>query len=278
MKRDVIVGQLVKEGFSEKTLVNFNDKQLSDLHERIVVDADKLKTDPKLQALAKDPNTEVEVKEELKGNQKKLDKNHNGKIDGQDFKILKGQKKDVKEEKEQNTERMSVQVSGLKKGDVLAGSNLEVVSVSSGARTPSGKSDVTVKNPKTGKTETKLWGKYTKVGILRHSDKKEDVKEWVESLAENNFHSFTSKNEIMELIQNKLNESEVMEPQHGANVKKGHNGIPEFMTYDAIVGNGTKTAPAKPKVDPGTKPAKPKTPFQPGPGPNPKPKALKENK
>ena len=70
MKRDVIVGQLVKEGFSEKTLVNFNDKQLSDLHERIVVDADKLKTDPKLQALAKDPNTEVEVKEELKGGQK----------------------------------------------------------------------------------------------------------------------------------------------------------------------------------------------------------------
>lgn len=206
MKRDVIVGQLVKEGFSEKTLVNFNDKQLSDLHERIVVDADKLKTDPKLQALAKDPNTEVEVKEELKGGQKKLDKNHNGKIDGQDFKILKGQKKE----------------------------------------------------------ESK--------------DEKSNVKEWVESLAENNFHSFTSKNEIMELIQSKLNESEVMEPQHGANVKKGHNGIPEFMTYDAIVGSGTKTAPAKPKVDPGTKPAKPKTPFQPGPGPNPKPKALKENK
>jgi len=206
MKRDVIVGQLIKEGFSEKTLVNFSDKQLSDLHERIVVDADKLKTDPKLQALANDPNTEVEVKEELKGNQKKLDKNHNGKIDGQDFKILKGQKKEVSK------------------------------------------------------------------------DKKSNVKEWVESLAENNFHSFTSKNEIMELIQSKLNESEVMEPQHGANVKKGHNGIPEFMTYDAIVGNGTKTVPAKPKVDPGTKPAKPKTPFQPGPGPNPKPKALKESK
>ena len=52
MKRDVIVGQLVKEGFSEKTLVNFNDKQLSDLHERIVVDADKLKTDQKLKDLA----------------------------------------------------------------------------------------------------------------------------------------------------------------------------------------------------------------------------------
>jgi hypothetical protein len=39
-----------------------------------------------------------DMKEELIGGQKKLDKNHNGKIDGQDFKILKGQKKETKEE------------------------------------------------------------------------------------------------------------------------------------------------------------------------------------
>jgi len=37
------------------------------------------------------------VEEELKGGQKKIDKNHNGKIDGQDFKILRGEKK-VEEE------------------------------------------------------------------------------------------------------------------------------------------------------------------------------------
>ena len=40
------------------------------------------------------------VEEELKGNQKKIDANHNGKIDGQDFKILRGKKK-VEEEVEQ---------------------------------------------------------------------------------------------------------------------------------------------------------------------------------
>ena len=33
------------------------------------------------------------IEEELKGGQKKIDKNHNGKIDGQDFAILRGQKK-----------------------------------------------------------------------------------------------------------------------------------------------------------------------------------------
>ena len=108
-----------------------------------------------------------------------------------------------------------------------------------------------------------------------------EIKDWVKGLVENKeFHSFTSKNEIMELIQTKLNESDVM-IQHGPKVKKGHNGIPEFMSYDAIVDAEPKTAPSKPapQTKPGTRPTPTrredprKTPFQPGPGPNPKPKA-----
>jgi hypothetical protein len=43
------------------------------------------------------------LEEELKGGQKKIDKNHNNKIDGQDFAILRGEKK-VKEEVEQIVE------------------------------------------------------------------------------------------------------------------------------------------------------------------------------
>jgi len=204
MKRNEIVESLINEGFTEKTLVRFSDKQLSTLYERIIgegitkVSATDTKTQDELKRAKKPFEVyEGEDGEELKGNQKKLDKNHNGKIDAQDFKILKGQKK--------------------------------------------------------------------------------EVKEWLETVAESNFHSFTSKNEIMELIGVKLNEVEV-----GPNVKKGHNGIPEFMSYDAISNTEvkeaaptTKPAPTKPKVDPGTKP---KTPYQPGPGKNPKPKALKEDK
>lgn len=44
---------------------------------------------------------EYDVKEELKGGQKKLDKNHNDKIDAEDFKILKGEKQDTNEEEEE---------------------------------------------------------------------------------------------------------------------------------------------------------------------------------
>jgi len=46
------------------------------------------------------------IEEELKGGQVKIDKNHNGKIDGQDFKILRGEKK-VKEEVELDEVKMA---------------------------------------------------------------------------------------------------------------------------------------------------------------------------
>jgi len=48
------------------------------------------------------------VEEELKGGQVKLDKNHNNKLDSQDFKILRGEKKTVKEEDAYDKDRYAV--------------------------------------------------------------------------------------------------------------------------------------------------------------------------
>jgi len=386
MKRDVIVSQLIKEGFSEKTLVRFSDKQLSDLHERIVIDADKLKTDQKLKDLANDPNTEVEVEEELKGKQKNIDKNHNGEIDAEDFAILNKEKKGEAKE-DVNEADMGLTVKGSKssssslfggtpkkssspkkkstpkkkeegeteEGEVdesLNGLMLGVIKdklskdlgrepedheidkahedfVNSWKKDNESKRKKREKNPyNPGKPPSPDFNGYNKrkekkegeveegnyhnersekalekskedfpqlKNIKKCDDcgkveskckcKKEDVKEiknWVKGLVENKeFHSFTSKNEIMELIQTKLTESNTM-IQHGPKVKKGHNGIPEFMSYDAIVDAEPKTAPSKPapSTKPGTRPTPTrredprKTPFkQPGPGTNPKPKA-----
>ena len=386
MKRDVIVSQLIKEGFSEKTLVRFSDKQLSDLHERIVIDADKLKTDQKLKDLANDPNTEVEVEEELKGKQKNIDKNHNGEIDAEDFEILNKEKKGESKE----------DVNEADMGSTVKGSKSSSSSVFGGVpkKSSSPKKKSTPKKKEEGETEegevdeslnglmlgvikdklskdlgrepedheidkahedfVNSWKKDNESkekkkkgfvvskppspdfnGYNKRKEKKEDVEEgdyhnersekalekskedfpqlknikkceecgkveskckckkedvkevknWVKGLVENKeFHSFTSKNEIMELIQTKLNESDTM-VQHGPKVKKGHNGIPEFMSYDAIVDAEPKTAPSKPapSTKPGTRPTPTrredprKTPFkQPGPGPNPKPKAKME--
>jgi len=111
---------------------------------------------------------------------------------------------------------------------------------------------------------------------LKKLKENEEVKEWVSKLAENEYHPFTSKNEIMELINLKLTEQEV-----GPNVKKGHNGVPEFMSYKNIkkseMGESSPaTKPAVPVTKPGEKP-KPKHPLDPGKGPNPKPKAMRES-
>ena len=59
---------------------------------------------------------EVKMKEELKGNQHKIDANHNNKIDGQDFKILKAKKKVSEEsEKEEGHEDAKQDKSMIKK-------------------------------------------------------------------------------------------------------------------------------------------------------------------
>jgi hypothetical protein len=211
MKRNVIVEKLIKEGFSEKTLVRFSDKQLSQLFERVI---SEVTTQVATVYNAKDPNDVNDLNA--------LISNPSG--------LAAAQKK------------------GAVKIQSSEGEEVEP------------KQKVSKKNSK----QLKSIGK-----------KPSEVKEWVKSLAEENFHNFTSKNEIMELIKVKLNESEI---QHGANVKKGHNGVPEFMSYESITASGPAVAPTKPSptTKPGTKPGKPKpqTPYQPGIGPKHKPKAL----
>jgi hypothetical protein len=395
MKRTELIGRLLKEGFSEKTLVNFTDKQLNDLSERIVTTTQAMASNPDIQKLANDPNKTVEVKEILKGKQNKIDKNKNGKIDADDFAILNKEKKGEVKETEDCCSKCGEKtckcesVNEVDMGLTIKGSKSSSSTVFGG--TPKKKStpkkkevdeteeeevDESLHGIMIGATKEKLkkdlgrdpedhevekelgkfvdsWKKDNESkekkgknpynpgkppspdfnGYNKRKEKKEseveegdyhngrsekalekskedfpqlknvkkcgecgkveskckckkvdvkEVKNWVKGLVENKeFHSFTSKNEIMELIQSKLNESETMTHQFGPKVKKGHNGIPEFMSYDAIASAEPKTAPSKPapSTKPGTRPTPTrredprKTPFQPGPGTNPKPKA-----
>lgn len=103
MERFELVRKLVEEGFSEKTLVNFNDKQLEMLSKKIVKESGKgALIMPKTATAdvikkATDSGLNVELREKLSGNQKNIDKNKNGKIDAEDFKLLKKDKKQKKE-------------------------------------------------------------------------------------------------------------------------------------------------------------------------------------
>jgi hypothetical protein len=275
MKRNELVQRLIKEGLSEKTLVNFSDKQLYTLGSRILGEATlNIPKDNKAEIIAAQQKKlsymtyEGEVGEGKKPTEKQLkslDKNKNNEIDSEDFKLLrKGKKKtEVKEEKPSaglSKEKKSDIVKKVKKGEDIGKKGKGFEKIEKNAK------ESGAKDPKSVAAAA-MWKNIKREGV--------EVKNWVNKLVENNYHSFTSKNEIMELIQTKMVQHEV-----GPNVKEGHNDVPEFMSYDAIKKSevkedGTKT---KPKVKPTTKPSKPKTPYKPGPGKNPKPKALKEDK
>jgi hypothetical protein len=69
-----------------------------------------------------EPEKKKEVKEDLKGNKVKLDKNHNGKIDAEDFKLLRMKKEKSVEERHMSDDEMKERehiVKSMKKG--LAG-------------------------------------------------------------------------------------------------------------------------------------------------------------
>jgi hypothetical protein len=125
----------------------------------------------------------------------------------------------------------------------------------------------------------KKHGKKTK--NIKGKKENTELSEWVLSLAESKFTKFTSKKDIMSIINEKV--MTTSNPMPGK-AKIGHNGVPEFMTYDMIKGNQPSTAPSPnqpevlPDVDPKEKPNRPKTPYEPGPGIDPKPQASTRKK
>lgn len=362
MKRAQLIKNLIKEGMSEKTLANFNDKQIIDLHKRMVNEDDLESTsapinisktdtqgiqqaklakksfslyekDTKMcdhcdKPMSKCTCDEKHLEEKLVGKQKKIDANHNGKIDAQDFKILKGGKKDVKEgdkkwiQKAINPKHKGKlhKELGVPQGEKIPASKLNAAIKKGGKIGKEAKLAKTLKSlhesdsdlyakrnlhfelREAGVSDTDLESNDINELAEKHSDnpyvktahdlykkvtkkdmsiasidttKLNEVKKWVNNLAERNlYHNFTSKGEIMELISTKLTENSAVAV--GPKVKKGHNGIPEFMSYNAIKDAGPATAPTKPTTKPGTKPDTkpgPKQPFEPVPRVNPKPKA-----
>jgi len=100
------------------------------------------------------------------------------------------------------------------------------------------------------------------------------LNEWVDRLVGKNVHPFTSKTEILSLINKKLHEQEadVAEPEVET--------LPDWLTYDAIMAAGSP-APAEPTTKPITKPGNPDRkrkddPYNPSPGIKTRPKAEKK--
>lgn len=211
MKRVELIKKLVAEGMSEKTLANFNDNQVKELYDRLV--SEVLTTT--MAAVKQSPVLQAAAK----------DPNQKIQVVGEE-KPSSGLSKEKKSE---------VVKKAKKGGDIgKKGKGFEKIvakAKESGAKDPK------------AVAAAAMWK-----NIKRES---KEIKEWVNALAEQNFHSFTSKNEIMELIQVKLNEN---------------NPAPSQPKPDAPVREKPTTKPGKPKRE---------NPFE--PKHTPKPKALKED-
>lgn len=235
MKRNEIIQKLINEGFSAKTLVNFTDKQLNDLSSRMLSE----QSTGRGAVIMKKGSNPTDIKRVTDS----------------------GMNVELREKEE----------GGLNAVDTLKSDEISKIwNHIKGGEEPSRKEmklDIFKYMKKHDCTLDSLKEKCLNESQL-------EITEWITNLAETNYHSFTSKNEIMELISMKLNESAVAH-QMGKNVTTGHNGIPEWFSSKSITGNNPAPVIAPPKTKPGIKPKR-KTPYQPGPGPNPRPDAMME--
>ncbi len=169
MNRAQLIKKLMSEGFTEKTLVKFNDIQLEKFANKVLKEAQTVTT-TKTVYNSKDPKDVATLNSILKD--PKVDKT----------------KIEVKED--------------------------EVIPVS------------------------KLKAKAKKKAIQKKLNLK-NLNEFVENTVETTYHSLVTKGDMVSLIKEKLNESDVELSEK--NVPR----IPEFMSFDSINSAGEKEAPEK---------------------------------
>jgi hypothetical protein len=199
MNRSDIIKRLVKEGMTEKTLASFSDKQITALASRMLGEQTTSKgsvvmkkgSNPTEVKKITDTGVNVELREKLVGKQKNIDKNKNGKIDAEDFKLLKKETKEEKPSAGLTAKKKSEVVKAAKAGKDIGKKGKGFKEVEKKAK------ESGAKNPK-AVAAAAMWK-----NLKRES---EEVNNWLNALVETEYHPFTSKKEILDLINLKLNE------------------------------------------------------------------------
>jgi hypothetical protein len=101
---DNIINDVLNEEFNKRSSLLYEKKMKNEVKEKLVGKQSKIDKNKNGKIDAEDfkmlKNGKKEVKEKLVGKQGKIDKNKNGKIDAEDFKMLKKGKKSVKMDEE----------------------------------------------------------------------------------------------------------------------------------------------------------------------------------
>jgi hypothetical protein len=281
MKRIELIKKLVKEGMSEKTLANFSDKQIFNLSQRMLGEA-SVQTVPTTVYKMSDPKDanavnnllnnpaaakvqqqkgpiKVQTSEDKKLNSsagKRADQVAQGAYDGRfKSKVVPDKKKeasknwakDKKNAMEVSEEKPSAGLSKEKKSEVVKKAK------KGGDIGKKGKGFEKLADKAAKKYGSKEAGQKVAAAAMWkniHEEKKNITKNWVKNLVENEyFHNFTSKEEIMELIQVKLNENQPAPSQ-----PRPETPVREKPTTKP--GKPKRENPFEPKHEPGPKAVK----------------------
>jgi hypothetical protein len=216
MNRKDLVEKLINEGFSEKTLVGFSDSKLKMLASKVIGEAQTVTTTKTVYSAA-DQNDKAAVNALLDkaSHDPNILKDKNIEVKEADKKVAK--KKDTKKEVEEWVN--SLVENGYHplttKGDMLETITRKIQESGNAPATKPAPKEAPVKDPG------------TKEPPKRRDDPRRTP--------------FRNPNENPKVNPNPKAETGNVVPMPNK-AKKGHNGIPEFMTYDAITGNKFKMA------------------------------------
>lgn len=195
MNRAQLIKKLMSEGFTEKTLVKFNDIQLEKFAKKVL--GEQTLNIPKDNKVAIDTAKKTKQTfvtyeesdiEEKKGEEKWIQKAVDPKKKGQLHKDL-----------------------GVPEDEVIPVSKLKAAAKKKGKVGQRARMALNLKN----------------------------LNEFVENAVDSTYHSLVTKGDMVSLIKEKLNESDVDLSE------KQVPRIPEFMSFDSIVSAGEKEAPEK---------------------------------
>ncbi len=237
MKRNEIIGKLIKEGFTSETLANMNDKQLNMLSKRILKE--------QITNTTSSSSTNVPVKNIPKTNSAAVDQAKRGK---ETFVTYEGE---VKEGDKKWIQK------AIKKPGALHKS----LGVPKDEKIPAAKLNTAAKKGgKIGKRArlAKTLKSLHEVDTQKIETKKE-IKEWVETLVKKRYLCIATKNEIMESIQTKMMEQETAPAP-----------VKEPKTKPGVKPDQPDTEPSKPSRNPVVLPGKPG--WKPGALPDADPK------
>jgi hypothetical protein len=220
MKRAETIEKLIKEGFSEKTLVKFNDNQLKKFADKILKEAQNVTT-TKTVYDSKDPKDIVALNAALKNPD-----------------ALKNQPAEVKEGADERF--VGCSSIGVKSpGMCEKATKKPVVSCAKmGIKTP-GYCYADNKKPVS---------KIQPTADTKPSINLKSINEFVNNVVAKKYHTLTTKSEIIEMVKLKMNKvvSEDL-------TEKKLSKLPEFLSFDSIVSAGKpEEAPVQPEVIPDT--------------------------